>query len=312
MERDLVKRFIKKDGSQRISFYREDYAENPRDMTDEPLHCEDWSRDGSIMDKHERETKSENAAKLIRYLLARYGDNKKIIKLLKDNYKDSEHDRYENGLSYDHSRKEWIVWSWQPTWKDYQGNVYEAHWAEEWSFCTNIYDVDIYNIADVLSDEQINTLCDKKYWTDGIKIMSYGFGYYGDISFYHDFSTDSEGICWLEKDEFLKYAGGDNSEWVKKEEQVWKEKSLDEIESLLKELEAWGDNDVYGFVVDDCIKSKIHKEYTNVDKEDEDYDEEEWKESDSCWGYYGELDKVEGWIFEEYGLKKEDFKEENV
>ena len=265
MANELVKRMVKKDGSQRISFYRDEYAENPRYNTDEPLHCEDWSRDYSIMDKRERETESENAAKLIRYLLARYGDNKKIIKLLKDNYKDREHDRYENGLSYDRSRKEWIVWSWQPTWKDYKGNVYEAHWAEELAFCINIYDVDIYNIADVLSDEQIDTLCDTKYWTDGIKIMSYGFGYYGDISFYHEFSTDSEGICWLEKDEFLKYSGC--------REEYWNGKTLDEIEFLLDELDAWSNNEVYGFVVEDCIKSKVHKEYTNVDKDDEDYEE---------------------------------------
>jgi hypothetical protein len=256
------------------------------------------------MDKHERETESENAAKLIRYLLARYGDNKKIIKLLKDNYKSSEHDRYENGLSYDRSRKEWIVWSWQPTWKDYQGNVHEAHWAEEWAFCINIYDVDICNIADVLSDEQIDTLCDEKYWTDGIKIMSYGFGYYGKISFSEEFSTDSEGICWLEKDEFLKYSGND--------EEYWNGKRLDEIEFLLDELKAWGDNEVYGFVVEDCIKSKIHKEYTNVDKDDEDYEEEDWEESDSCWGYYGELDKRENDMFEQAGLNKEDFEEENA
>lgn len=301
MANELVKRFIKKDGSQRISFYLDEYAENPRDMTDEPLHCEDWSRDYSIMNKHERETKSEDAGKLIRYLLARYGDNKKIIKLLKDNYKDSEHDRYENGLSYDRSRKEWIVWSWQPTWKDYQGNVYKAHWEEEWAFCTNIYDVDIYNIADVLSDEQISALCDEKYWTDGIKIMSYGFGYYGDISFYHEFSTDSEGICWLEKDEFLKYSGC--------KEEYWNGKSLDEIEFLLDELKAWGDNDVYGFVVEDCIKSKVHKEYTNVDKDDEDYEEEEWEETDSCWGFYGELDKSLDWMLEQAGLKIEEFDE---
>lgn len=300
MAKDLVKRFIKKDGSQRISFYQDVYADNPRYNTDEPLHCEDWSKDYSIMDKQERETKSEDAGKLIRYLLARYGDNKKIIKLLKDNYKDSEHDRYENGLSYDRSRKEWIVWSWQPTWKDYQGNVYEAHWTEEWSFCTNIYDVDIYNIADVLSDEQINTLCDEKYWTDGIKIMSYGFGYYGDISFYREFSTDSDGICWLEKDEFLKYSGND--------EEYWNGKSLDEIEFLLDELKAWSNNEVYGFVVEDCIKSKVHKEYTNVDKNDEDY-EEEWEESDSCWGYYGELEKRMDDMFEGAGLDINEFEE---
>lgn len=299
MANELVKRFIKKDGSQRISFYRDEYAENPRNTTDEPLHCEDWSRDCTIMNKHERETKSEDAGKLIRYLLARYGDNKKIIKLLKDNYKDSEHDRYENGLSYDRSRKEWIVWSWQPTWKDYQGKVYEAHWAEEWAFCINIYDVDICNIADFLSDEQIDTLCDEKYWTDGIKMMSYGFGYYGSISFYHEFSTDSEGICWLEKDEFLKYSGC--------EEDYWNGKTLDEIEWLLDELKAWGDGDVYGFVVEDCIKSEVHKEYTNVDRDDECYEHEDWEESDSCWGFYGELDEMEGCMFDGAGLNKEDF-----
>jgi hypothetical protein len=181
--------------------------------------------------------------------------------------------------------------------------VYEAHWSEELAFCTNIYDVDIYNIADILSDEQINALCDDKYWTDGIKIMSYGFGYYGGISFYHEFSTDSEGICWLEKDEFLKYSGND--------EEYWNGKSLDEIEFLLKELEAWGDNDVYGFVVEDCIKSKIHKEYTNVDKEDEDYEEEEWEESDSCWGFYGDIDKTTPFMLENAGLNKEDLEEDN-
>ena len=301
MERDLVKRMVKKDGSQRISFYRDNYAENPRGMTDEPLHCEDWSRDYTIMNEHERETKSEDAGKLIRYLLARYGDNKKIIKLLKDNYKDSEHDRYENGLSYDRSRKEWIVWSWQPTWKDYQGKVYEAHWAEEWAFCINIYDVDIYNIADILSDEQIDTLCDEKYWTDGIKMMSYGFSYYGELYFNREFSTNSEGIAWLEKDEFLKYSGNN--------EEYWNGKSLDEIEFLLDELKAWGDNDVYGFVVEKCIKSKVHKEYTNVDKGDEDYEEEEWEESDSCWGFYGEFDKCENDMFEQAGLNKEEFEE---
>lgn len=301
MERDLVKRMVKKDGSQRISFYRDEYAENPRDTTDEPLHCEDWSRDYTLMNEHERETKSEDAGKLIRYLLARYGDNKKIIKLLKDNYKDSEHEAYDNALSYDRSRKEWIVWSWQPTWKDYQGNVYEAHWAEEWAFCINIYDVDMCNIADILSDEQIDTLCDEKYWTDGIKMMSYGFSYYGELYFNREFSTNSEGIAWLEKDEFLKYSGH--------KEEYWNGKTLDEIEWLLDELKAWGGNEVYGFVVEDCIKSKIHKEYTNVDKENEDYEEEEWEESDSCWGFYGKFDESLGWMFESAGLNKEEFEE---
>ena len=306
MANDLVKRFIKKDGSQRISFYRDEYAENPRYMTDEPLNCEDWSRDYSIMNKQERENKSGNAANLIRYLLERYGDNKKIIKLLKDNYKSEKPERYENGLSYDRSRKEWIVWSWQPTWKDYQGNVYEAHWTEEWAFCKNIYDVDIYNLAGVLSDEQIDTLCDSKYWTDGVKIMSYGFGYNGDISFYHEFSTDSEGICWLEKDEFLKYSGC--------KEEYLNGKSLDEIEWLLDELKAFGDGDVYGFVVEDAVKYKTTRKCLSGNGKDEEYEETEWEEKgmNSCWGFYGELDKVEDDMFDNAGLNKEDFEEENV
>ena len=301
MSEELVKRMVKKDGSLRISFYRYDYADNPRNMTDEPLHCEDWSINCSIMNKHERETKQEDACKLILYLLERYGDKKKIIKLLKDNYKGSEHDEYENGLSYDRSRKEWILWSWQPTWKDYQGNVHEAYWAEEWAFYTNIYDVDIYNIADVLSNEQINVLCDEKYWTDGIKMMSYRFGYYGEISFSEEFSTDSEGICWLEKDEYLKHSGND--------EEYWNNKSLDEIEYLLDELKAWYSNDVYGFVVEDAVRIQGIKTYYNGEREDEPYIDTQWEESDSCWGYYGELDKLEGWILEESELNKEEFEE---
>lgn len=301
MAQDYVKRFVTKDGETRISIYQEECADNPRYMTDEPLHCENWSRDYSIMNKHERETKSENAGKLIRHLLARYGDNKKIIKLLKDNYKDSEHDRYENGLSYDRSRREWIVWSWQPSWKDYSGNVHEAHWAEEWSFCTNIYDVDIYNIADVLSDEQIDVLCDRKYWSDGVKTASYSFGYYGEISFSDEISCDSDGIAWLEKDEFLKYSGC--------KEDYWKDKTLKDITWLIDALEAWGDNEVYGFIVEECIKSKIHKEYTNKDKEPEDYEEEEWNETDSCWGFYGEISKSVEWILNDVGYKLEELDE---
>lgn len=303
MANDLVKRFIKKDGSQRISFYQDLYAENPRYMTDEPLHCEDWSREYSIMTIHERKSKSDNAAALLRYLLQRHGDDKKIIKALKDNYKSEMHDAYENAISYDRSRKEWILWSWQPAWKDYKGNIYEGHWAEDLAFCTNIYNVDIYNIVDYLSDETIGDFANK-YMMDGVKIMSYSFGYNGDISFSQDVSTDSEGICWLEKDEFLKYSGCS--------EEDWKEKSLDEIEFLLGELKAWCDNEVYGFVVEDCIKSVIHKEYTNSDRDDECYEHEDWEESDSCWGFYGELDKSIDWMFENAGLNKDEFEEVNV
>jgi hypothetical protein len=303
MERDLVKRFIKKDGSQRISFYRDEYAENPRDMTDEPLHCEDWSRNHTIMTGQERKNASGNAYNFLCYMLEMYGDKKKIIKILKDNYKSNVHKYHDTALFYDRSNKEWVVGSWIPAWTDGQKVVHEAHWGEDTSFSLKLEDIDVDSIIECLNSETIDLLV-ANAMTDGIKMMSYSFGYYDGISFSEEVTCDSEGICWLEKDEFLKYSGC--------KEEYWNGKTLDEIEFLLDELKAWGDNDVYGFVVDDCIKSKVHKEYTNVDKEDEDYEEEEWEESDSCWGYYGDIDKVEGWIFEEYGLNKEDFEEENV
>ena len=302
MERDLAKRFVTKDGKQRIAIYYEEYADNPRYNTDEPLHCEDWSREYSIMNKSERESKSYDACKLIRYLLARYGDNKKIIKLLKDNYRDNGHDRYENGLSYDRSRKEWVVYSWQPSWKDYSKEIHEAHWAEEWSFNTNIYDVDIYNIVDVLSDEQIDILCDSKYWTDGVKIASYSFGYYGEVSFCDEVSCDSEGIAWLEKDEFLNYSGCT--------EDYWKGKTLQEIEFLIDEIEAWSNNEVYGYVVEDAVRVITNVRYPDGEHDDTEKEGVEWEETESCWGYYGKLDKSLEWILEGAGFKRDELIEE--
>ena len=300
MERDLVKRFIKKDGSQRISFYREEYAENPRDMTDEPLHCEDWSRDYSIMNKQEREYKVSSARICIERLAGEFGDYKKIIDFLVENGKHMTDGKSvcNNALVYDKSLHGWALREYTKWYGEKEYN-----WKDASFFDGKKYDIDLYTLLDVVLDGTIDYIAEN-CMTDKVKIMSYGFGYNGDISFYHEFSTDSEGICWLEKDEFLKYSGC--------KEEYWKEKSLDEIEFLLGELEAWGNNDVYGFVVEDCIKSKIHKEYTNVDKEDEDYEEEELEESDSCWGFYGELDKRIDDMFENAGLNKEDFEEENV
>jgi len=299
MANDFVKRFIKKDGSQRISFYQEEYAENPRDMTDEPLHCEDWSRDYSIMNKQERESKSSSARSLLEYMIRNYGDYKKIIDALVDNGKNVGNKKVSCGtaLVYDKSRKAWVLLG---DVNCYFGSEREDGWYEYNVLDGKKYDLDICAITGDATDDAIDYLA-TNCMTDKVKIMSYDFGYYGGITFSHKFSTDSEGICWLEKDEFLKYSGND--------EEYWNGKSLDEIEWLLDELKAWGDNEVYGFVVEDCIKSKIHKEYTNVDKEQEDYEEEEWEESDSCWGFYGELDKSLVWMFDESGLERSDFQE---
>lgn len=304
MERDLVKRMVKKDGSQRISFYRDEYADNPRNMTDEPLHCEDWSRDYSIMNKHERENKSEDARKLLEYLILT-GDNcnrEKFINALIDNGKKigKEHVEFGSALVYDRSRRGYILYE---TSSRYCSTRAENGWYENEFYDGKKDDIDLCTVIGDVQDETIDW-CAQNCLTDKVKIMSYGFGYYGGISFYHEFSTDSEGIAWLEKDEFMVYSGCS--------EDYWKCKSLDQIEFLIDELKAWCDNDVYGFVVEDCIKSKVHKTYTNVEKEDDVYEEEEWEEEDSCWGFYAELDKAEEWMFEQAGLNKDDFEEVEV
>ena len=302
MANELVKRMVKKDGSQRISFYQMEYSGNPRDMTDEPLHCEDWSRNYSIMDKQERESKSSNARNLLEYMTNNYGDYKKIIDTLVENGKNIGNKKVTCGtaLVYDKSRKAWVLLG---DVNCYFGSEREDGWYEYNVLDGKKYDLDICAITGDATDDAIDYLA-TNCMTDQIKIMSYSFGYYGGISFSHEFSADSEGICWLEKDEFLKYSGH--------KEEYWNSKSLDEIEFLLDELEAWSNNDVYGFVVEKCIKSKVHKEYTNVDKEDEDYEEEEWEESDSCWGYYGDIDEVKVSMFDQAGLDINDFEEENV
>ena len=287
MSNELVKRFVTKDGKQRISIYQQDYSENPRHTTDEPLHCEDWSRDYSIMTKQEKETNSENACKWIRYMLERYGNTKEIVKVLRENAKAEKHEEDDDALVYDASRHEWILKSWIARWTDYSGEIHGNCWSEEVSWEIKLKDLDASDIVPYLSDDMIEEFSDEKYFTDGIKIMSYRFGYYGDISFYHEFSTDSEGICWLEKDEFLEYSGNSEDYW---------KKDFKDIEFLLEELEAWSDDEVYGFVVEKRHRFKLHKSYIDEDMEDEWTEDEEWEEVDSCWGFYGDINNKDNLI----------------
>ena len=298
MAQEYAKRFVTKDGNTRISIYGDEYSENPRYNTDEPLHCEDWSRDHSIMNKQEREYKASDARTCIERLAGEFGDYKKIIDFLVENGKHMTDGKSvcNNALVYDKSLHGWALREYT---KWYGEKEYD--WKDASFFDGKKYDIDLYTLLDVVLDGTIDYIAEN-CMTDKVKIMSYGFGYYGEISFYHEFSTDSEGICWLEKDEFLKYSGC--------KEEYWNGKTLDEIEWLLDELKAWGDGDVYGFVVEEKIVSQIHKEYTNVERDDEDYEEEEWEEKDSCWGYYGELDDEHiGYILDGAGFKREELEE---
>lgn len=302
MEKDLVKRFVTKDGNTRINIYYDSCADNPRYNTDEPFHCEDWSRDYSIMTKEEKECKSSSARNLIEYLLERYGNVKEMIKVLRANAAAEKHEEGDCCLVYDASRHEWLLQSWVGGWKDYAGQMHGNEWYEDASFALKLKNITAYDLVSYMPDSMIENFCDQKFFTDGVKIGSYSFGYHGTISFDYSFSTDSEGLCWLEKEEFLKYSGCD--------EEYWK-KDFKDIEWLCGEIEAWSRNEVYGFVVEERRRFKLHKEYIDEDIEDEDYEDEEWDETDSCWGYYGDIWKKENLenIISEAGYKIEELDE---
>lgn len=301
MAQEYVKRFVTKDGNTRISIYQDEYAENPRYKTDEPLHCEDWSGNCSIMNKQERESKSSNARNLLEYMIKNYGDYKKIIDFLVENGKHMT-DGYcksNDALVYNKSEHRWDLMSDMLHYNS-ETRKNEMGWCLNNHYYEKKYYINLYGLLDDVCDSTIEYLA-QHCMTDGIKMMSYGFGYYGDVSFNDEVSCDSEGICWLEKDEFLKYSGCS--------EVYWKYKTLREIEWLCDEIEAWGDNEVYGFVVEEKVVYNFCKEYVNIDRPAEKGVVAEWEETDSCWGFYGELDKSLNWILESAGYKIEELEE---
>lgn len=302
MAQEYAKRFVTKDGNTRISIYREEYPCDPRDNTDFPLHCEDWHLSYSIMNKHERENKSEDARKLLEYLILT-GDNcnrEKFINALIDNGNKIGKNKVEFGsaLVYDRSRRGYILYE---TSSHYWSTRAENGWYENEFYDGKKDDIDLYTIIGDVQDETIDW-CAKNCMTDKVKLASYSFGYYGEISFSDDVDCDSEGIAWLEKDEIIKYCGHT--------EEFWRENKFTDIDWVHTEIEAWADNEVYGFVVENRVEYKVHKEYTNVEREAEDSVEEEWEEKDSCWGYYGELDDEHiGYILDGAGFKREELEE---
>jgi len=296
---DYVKRYVTKDGKQRLTIYREEYADNPRYNTDEPLHCEDWERDFSIMCRKERESKSSSARRLIEYLLENYGKREAIIDMLVENGKHMTDGMSvcNNALVYDNSLKGWALKEYTKWYGEKEFNWKDATFFD----CSKKY-IDLGQLLELCLDSTIDELCYFKYWTDGVKTASYSFGYYGEISFSDEISCDSDGICWLEKDEFLEYSGCTND--------CWEEKSLRDIEFLLDEIESWTEDEVYGYVVEKAVKTINSVRYPDGEHDDTETEETEWEETDSCWGFYGELDKSIDWILEDAGFKKEELIEE--
>lgn len=292
---DYVKRFVTKDGKERITIYRDEHADNPRYNTDEPLHCEDWSRKYSIMNKSERECHESSARDRIICLLSDYGKREAIIDMLVENGKHITDGKKvsDDALVYDKSMKRWVLMEF--------GRAFgskEFTWEEVEYFDGRKDDIDLCELVEACLDSTIDDLCYFKYWTDGVKTASYSFGYNGEVSFSDEIGCDSDGICWLEKDEFLKYSGCDENKY-------WKGKTLREIEWLTDELEAWGDGEVYGYIAEKTVRKIVNTCYPDGEHDDTETEETEWEETDSCWGFYGNLDKSLEWILDNAGFKKE-------
>lgn len=296
MEQNIAKQLVTKDGAIRISIIQDMYPDNPRFNTDEPLHCEDWCRGYTIMGKQEKERKSESARKLLEYLLCHYVDYRRIIDSLVQAGK-AEKCPLNDKLVYNRSAKAWELHSLDEHF-DYSTYKSVFGWYVNDSTEARKYYIDLYWLLDLVTDETIDRLSEL-FLNDGVKIMEYSFGYYGEISFSNGASCQSEGIAWLEKEEFLKYTGLD--------EEKWKQSTCKDLDWVWEELEAYGDGEVYGFRVEKRDDVKVHEEHSNGEVKD--YDRTDWNETDSCWGFYGEVEKVLPWILDNAGYKMEELQE---
>jgi len=295
---ETVKIMETKDGNKRVRIFNDDYAENPREMTDEPLHCNDWSREFSIMTKDERAYRQSDARSLICHFLLIYGETDKMLSVLFDNGKhiDDINGLWNNALVYDRSYKCWNLMCYRPH-VNIETGKREIGWCVEDNYGCRRDELDLEEILDEVTDETIDYFA-KNFLTDKVKAAGYSFGYHGSLNFYDTFSTSSEGIAWLEKDEFLKYSGNG--------EEYWNGKTLREIEWLLGELTAWSDDEVYGFKVEEKVVYETTRHCLSGNAEDEKYEETEWIEEDSCYGFYGKVDKVLPWMLENTSLNCEE------
>lgn len=276
---------VSADKKYRLTVRYEECADHPLDVCDFPLHMDDWHRDYSANPtiRHRDPSKREHADSMeacMRDLLCSYGDTKKIVDLLVANYQKTEHERYEVGLTYDRSRKEWLVMQWQPKWKAYDGTVYEAHWAEETSLCCKREYIYLGDVADYLSEDDLADMINKCL-TDECKVMSYSFGYQGSMSFDAEVDANNEGLAWLVKSE----AVGDGK-WLT-EEQWATEDCYTLSTGEREEIEAWAEGNVFWFEVEKNVRWKVHRECLSEEREAEDFEQEEWEHVDSCGGFYG-------------------------
>lgn len=296
MANDLVKRMVTTDGSKRISFYLDENAGSPLDMDEFPMHCEDWSCNYTLMLPKDRETRSSDARNLIEYFLRKFGKSKKIIRLLIDNGKHMTDGQSvcDNALVYDKHTRRWSLMEYTRWYGETQFS-----WKEVCDYPCSKKELDAWDILEQVVDRTIDYFVERGCLTNKVKIMSYGFSYHGELSFYTSFSTDSEGIAWVEYEECINGFGIPRKYWNK-------EDCYDYCKAYIKEIEAWSRGEVYSFLVEKSVISVVQKHYTNVEREDETYIKEEWEVEDSCGGFYGDFDEVLSRMLEYAGWQHEE------
>ena len=149
-----------RDGKFRVTVNVEEYAENPLDCYDFPLHVSDWDRNCSLRGK--RCNECESARQLLEYLLKHYGDYDKIIERLVSNGKSESHNEYDTALIYNRADRRWNLKYWTIA-------NHEGYWSTLCDYDCKKEDLDLCDMLYEATDECISDLA----WncmTDNVKI----------------------------------------------------------------------------------------------------------------------------------------------
>jgi len=295
---------VSEDKKYRLTVWYEEGAMHPlMDHLDFPLHMDDWSHDYSARPfahspRHKnKDDHCESRESRMRYLLSHYGDRQKIVALLKKNGRAKTHGRYDCALIWNVGRKEWLLCQWEPSWKGYDGTIHQAHWEEVEYYTCRPEIIDVIDLAYDVPDDCLADLIEHCL-TDEVKVMSYGFSYDGDISFYSQVYDDSEGIAWIVRSETV--GGG---KWLT-EEQWATEDCYSLTAGEREEICAWASGEVYWFEVEKNVRWKVHRECLSEERPAEDYEQEEWEQVDSCGGFYGDVKYAVECAIEMHNLPK--------
>jgi len=300
----MALRKVSEDKKYRLTIWYEECAMHPlRDHLDFPLHMDDWSREYSARpyahsSRHrDKDEHYESREGCMRSLLNEYGDREKIIDRLTKNAKEKFHRRYDCALLWNVGRRQWLLCQWEPAYRNYKGERVEEHWSEIECWDCKKDELDVIDVVYSMTDECMADLLNTCL-SDKCKVMSYGFAYDGDMTFYSEVDEDSEGIAWIVKSETV--GGG---KWLTEEQ--WKTQDCYALTAgEREEICAWASGEVYWFEVEKNVRWKVHRECLSEEREAEDYEEEEWEQIDACGGFYGDLKYAVEAAIECQGLPK--------